>query len=81
MTITEENEEELEQLQRDDDEEKQQRQQLLLEISENSIPIITLENDNDDQTDTYENDNQMNKREIHDMSNLLSINIDHCENS
>ncbi|CAM4869363.1 unnamed protein product [Rotaria socialis] len=81
LTITEENEEELEQLQRDDDEEKQQRQQLLLEISENSIPIITLENDNDDQTDTYENDNQMNKREIHDMSNLLSINIDHCENS
>ncbi|CAF1598921.1 unnamed protein product [Rotaria magnacalcarata] len=81
LTITEENEEELEQLQRDDDEEQRQRQKLLLEISENSIPIITLENDNDDQTDTYENDNQMNKREIHDMNNLLSINIDHCENS
>ncbi len=60
LTITEENEEELEQLKRDDDEEQQQ-QNFLLKIDENSIPIITLNND-----DIIENENElldMNKQE------------------
>jgi len=65
LTITEENEEELEQLRRDDDEEQQQQQQqqnFLLKIDENSIPIITLNND----IDIIENENElldMNKHE------------------
>ncbi|CAF3506603.1 unnamed protein product [Rotaria sp. Silwood1] len=83
LTITEENEEELEQLTRDDDEEQQQQQQqenLIEEINENSISITTLHNDNN-QTDTYENDNQINKNETQDMNNRSVIFLDKRENN
>ncbi|CAF3642028.1 unnamed protein product [Rotaria sordida] len=87
LTITEENEEELEQLKRDDDEEQQQQQQqppqnqnLLIDINENLTSIITLNNDNN-QSDTYENDNQINKNETNDMNSLSLIYIDTRENN
>ncbi|CAF1043007.1 unnamed protein product [Rotaria sp. Silwood1] len=81
LTITEENEEELEQLTRDDDEEQQQQQENLIEeINENSISITTLHNDNN-QTDTYENDNQINKNETQDMNNRSVIFLDKRENN
>ncbi len=75
MTITEENEEELEQLRRDDDHEEQQQQQqqnLLLEINKKPAPIIILHND-DDQIDIIENENENN---FSDMNNLSFINIE-----
>jgi hypothetical protein len=62
LTITEENEEELEQLRRDDDEEQQQQQNLLLKIDENSIPIITLNND----IDIIENENELSDMTKHE---------------
>jgi hypothetical protein len=76
LTITEENEEELEQLRRDDDEqEQQQKQNLLFKLNEDSIPTITLNDDN--QTDIFENDNQTNE----DMNNLSLMNTDTFEDN
>ena len=62
LTITEENEEELEQLKRDDDEELK-KQNHLLKINDGTIPTITL-HDNDDRADILENDNQINKIDL-----------------
>ncbi len=60
LTITEENEEELEQLNCDDDEEEQQKKQNhLLKINDGTIPTVTL-HDNDDRADILENDQQIN---------------------
>jgi hypothetical protein len=63
LTITEENEEELEQLKRDDDEEEQKKQNHLLKINDGSIPTVTL-HDNDDRADILENDDQINKCDL-----------------
>ena len=63
LPITEENEEELEQLRRDDDEEEQKIRNHLLKINDGSIPTITL-HDNDDRADILENDDdQINDSE------------------
>ncbi|CAF1669537.1 unnamed protein product, partial [Adineta ricciae] len=63
LPITEENEEELEQLRRDDDEEEQKNRNHLLKINDGSIPTITL-HDNDDRADILENDDdQINDSE------------------
>ncbi|CAF2187449.1 unnamed protein product [Rotaria magnacalcarata] len=55
LTITEENEEELEQLRLDDEEENQKKQHHLLKINDGSIPTVAL-HDNDDRADILEND-------------------------
>jgi len=60
LTITEENEEELEQLKRDDEELKQQNH--LLKINDGSIPTITLY-DNDDRADLLENDDNSSDKQ------------------
>jgi hypothetical protein len=60
LTITEENEEELEQLRLDDNEEELKKQNHLLKINDGSIPTITL-HDNDDRADLLENDQQINQ--------------------
>lgn len=61
LTITEENEEELEQLQRDDQEEKEElkKNNHLLKINDGSISKVIL-HDNDDRADLLENDQQRN---------------------
>lgn len=59
LTITEENEEELEQLRLDDEnnQNEQIKQNHLLKINDGSLPTITLY-DNDDRADILENDQQ-----------------------
>lgn len=58
LTITEENEEELEQLRRDDHEEEElKKQNHFSKINDGSIPKITL-HDNDDRADLLENDQE-----------------------
>ncbi|CAF1355104.1 unnamed protein product [Adineta steineri] len=78
LTITEENEEELEQLRRDDDDEKQQQQQenLCLEINKSLTPIIILVDNNNDETILFENDNQ-----IENIDDLSLITMDQREDS
>ena len=65
MTITEENEEELEQLKRDDDEEEEElkKQNHLLKINDGTIPTVILY-DNDDRADILENDEQINSIDL-----------------
>ncbi len=77
MTITEENEEELEQLRRDDDEEQQQQQNILLEINKTSTPTFVLLDDYH-RTVLFENDNQI---ESDNMNNLLLLNTDNYEDN
>ncbi len=60
LTITEENEEELEQLKLDDEELKKQNH--LLKINDGSIPTITLY-DNDDRADLLENDDNSSDKQ------------------
>ena len=60
LTITEENEEELEQLRRDDDDDDDEVQQQ----NENSIPIIIVNDVDNDQTDTFENDNEIESQDM-----------------
>jgi hypothetical protein len=77
LTITEENEEELEQLRRDDDEEQQQQQNILLEINKTSTPTFVLLDDYH-RTVLFENDNQI---ESDNMNNLLLLNTDNYEDN
>jgi hypothetical protein len=60
LTITEENEEELEQLKLDDEELKKENH--LLKINDGSIPTITLY-DNDDRADLLENDDNSSDKQ------------------
>lgn len=57
LTITEENEEELEQIRRDDHEEELKKQNHFSKINDGSIPTMTL-HDNDDRADLLENDQE-----------------------
>jgi hypothetical protein len=59
LTITEENEEELEQLERDDEEFKKQNH--ILPINDGSIPKISL-HDSDDRADLLENEDSTEKQ-------------------
>ena len=61
LTITEENEEELEQLRRDDHEEELKKQNHFSKINDGSIPKITL-HDNDDRADLLENDKTIEQK-------------------
>ena len=79
LTITEENEDELEELNRDNDEEQRRRQYqrtFPCPTNQNFKPTIILFDDDDDQTILYENDNP-----IEQMSDLVAMTMDQREDS
>ena len=84
LTITEENEEELEQLRRDDDEEEaeQQRrkQNQLLRMNDGSASTVML-HDEDDRADLLENDDQVDacEKEQTIIANANHSSLIHCE--
>ncbi len=61
LTITEENDEELEQLKRDDDDEEFKKQNYLFKINDELNSKIIL-HDNDDRADLLENENSIDKQ-------------------
>lgn len=73
MTITEENEEELEQLRLDDEAEKQTKKlHHLLKINDGSMPTVIL-HDNDDRADILENENEPQETTINNIENSETI--------
>jgi hypothetical protein len=83
LTITEENEEELEQLRRDDDEEAEQerrKRNQLLKMNDGSAPTVLL-HDEDDRADLLENDDQVDSAEKEQtvLANANHSSLVHCE--
>lgn len=73
VTITEENEEELEQLRLDDEKERHKKYNHLLKMNDGSIPTAIL-HDNDDRADILENENDTPLINTNDVENVRNDN-------